>query len=196
MKAIRIFLLTLIIIGIGLLITQKFWVPKLVDHILKSENNSPVEQNMTVSNQVIKWQTYTNTKYSYGFSYPSNSELVTYGEAGKRIPTTNTSYAVGVNVGSTTLVEIRDNGANKTLLNKEQIYKILLGDLSNSEQARSTYTINPVEIGGISGFEVISKTNFKQYFVKRNLEDPILDITVWTDNPITQKIVSSLQFNK
>jgi TM2 domain-containing membrane protein YozV len=40
MKALRIFLLVLIIIGIGLLITQKLWVPKLVDHILKSENSS------------------------------------------------------------------------------------------------------------------------------------------------------------
>lgn len=34
MKALRIFLLVLIIIGIGLLATQKIWVPKLVDRIL------------------------------------------------------------------------------------------------------------------------------------------------------------------
>jgi len=38
MKTLRIFLLVLIIIGIGLLVTQKTWVPKLVDRILKSEN--------------------------------------------------------------------------------------------------------------------------------------------------------------
>lgn len=36
-KTIRIFLLVLIIIGIGALITQKIWVPKLVDKILQSE---------------------------------------------------------------------------------------------------------------------------------------------------------------
>jgi len=41
MRAIRIFLLVLIIIGIGLLITQKTWVPKIVDYILKSEVVSP-----------------------------------------------------------------------------------------------------------------------------------------------------------
>ncbi len=43
MKFIRIFLLVLIIIGLGLLITQKIWVPKLVDKIILSENkrNTP-----------------------------------------------------------------------------------------------------------------------------------------------------------
>lgn len=34
MKALRIFLLILIIIGIILLLTQKLWVPLLVDKIL------------------------------------------------------------------------------------------------------------------------------------------------------------------
>lgn len=37
MKTIRIFLLVLIIIGVGLLFTQKIWVPKVVDYILQSE---------------------------------------------------------------------------------------------------------------------------------------------------------------
>lgn len=37
-KAIRIILLVLIVVGIFLLCTQKFWVPKLVDRILLSEN--------------------------------------------------------------------------------------------------------------------------------------------------------------
>lgn len=37
MKFIRIFLLVLIIIGVGLLITQNIWVPKLVNHILAAE---------------------------------------------------------------------------------------------------------------------------------------------------------------
>lgn len=33
-RAVRIFLLILIVIGLGLLATQNFWVPKLVDFIL------------------------------------------------------------------------------------------------------------------------------------------------------------------
>ncbi len=37
MKTIRIILLVLIIIGIGLLSTQNYWVPKLVNKILVSE---------------------------------------------------------------------------------------------------------------------------------------------------------------
>ncbi|MFA5841141.1 MAG: hypothetical protein WC847_02635 [Candidatus Paceibacterota bacterium] len=36
-KTLRIFLLVLIIIGIGLIATQKFWVPKLVEKMLSSE---------------------------------------------------------------------------------------------------------------------------------------------------------------
>lgn len=35
-RIIQIFLLILIIIGIGLLLTQNIWVPKLVDFILKN----------------------------------------------------------------------------------------------------------------------------------------------------------------
>jgi hypothetical protein len=42
-KKLRIFLLILIIIGIVLLITQKIWVPRLVDKIISSEvQESPV----------------------------------------------------------------------------------------------------------------------------------------------------------
>ena len=37
-KFIRIFLLVLIVIGIGLLLTQKMWVPRLVDVIIGQEN--------------------------------------------------------------------------------------------------------------------------------------------------------------
>lgn len=39
MKFIRIFLLVLIIIGIGLLLTQKTWVPKLVNKIIAHEDS-------------------------------------------------------------------------------------------------------------------------------------------------------------
>lgn len=44
MKAVRIFLLILIIVGIGLLVTQKTWVPMLVDMILRYESASLVDQ--------------------------------------------------------------------------------------------------------------------------------------------------------
>ncbi|MFM7088342.1 MAG: hypothetical protein ACKOW9_02310 [Candidatus Paceibacterota bacterium] len=41
LKFIQIFLLFLIIIGLGLLATQKMWVPRVVDMILVSEGVSP-----------------------------------------------------------------------------------------------------------------------------------------------------------
>lgn len=53
MKFIRIFLLVLIIIGIGLLITQKIWVPKLVDRIILSEGPHVVIPAAT-PNEIVK----------------------------------------------------------------------------------------------------------------------------------------------
>ncbi len=38
MKSLRKFLMYLILIGIGLLATQTYWVPKLVDLIIKYES--------------------------------------------------------------------------------------------------------------------------------------------------------------
>ena len=53
MKIIRIILLILIIIGVIALITQKIWVPKLVNQILLSENVSiipSVQKNLSFEN--------------------------------------------------------------------------------------------------------------------------------------------------
>jgi|CXWL01.1.fsa_nt_gi hypothetical protein len=41
-RAVQIFLLILILIGIGLLVTQKVWVPKLVEYILSSDTTTVV----------------------------------------------------------------------------------------------------------------------------------------------------------
>jgi hypothetical protein len=54
MKAIRIFLLVLIIIGVGLLLTQKIWVPRLVDKIISSENVPVVVVPAVQANIVLK----------------------------------------------------------------------------------------------------------------------------------------------
>lgn len=40
MKIIRIILAVLIVIGIVLLLTQKLWVPKLVDYIISTETRN------------------------------------------------------------------------------------------------------------------------------------------------------------
>lgn len=48
MKFLRIFLLVLIIIGIGLLVTQNIWVPKLVNHILQKEGLPIINSSSTI----------------------------------------------------------------------------------------------------------------------------------------------------
>jgi hypothetical protein len=49
MKFIRIFLLVLIVIGIGLLVTQSFWVPPFVNWILAKENKVQAVQPVSTS---------------------------------------------------------------------------------------------------------------------------------------------------
>jgi len=58
LKVIQIFLLVLIIVGIGLLATQKIWVPKLVEYILSTEE-SLVTQIPVVTQSISA--TTTNT---------------------------------------------------------------------------------------------------------------------------------------
>ena len=53
MKAFRIFLLILIIIGLGLIFTQSFWVPKLVNQIISQDEvpvvvSIPIQQNISL----------------------------------------------------------------------------------------------------------------------------------------------------
>ncbi len=72
MKTLRIFLLILIVVGIGLLFAQKLWVPKLVNLILESENNNPIEQS---SQNMENWQTYKNTYFNFKFQYPQNFHM-------------------------------------------------------------------------------------------------------------------------
>lgn len=69
MKAIRIFLLILIIIGIGLLFTQKSWVPNFVDWILKSENDVSITLDSKISDTNAGWKVYTDSEDSYQVSY-------------------------------------------------------------------------------------------------------------------------------
>jgi hypothetical protein len=67
MKLIRIFLLVLIIIGIGLLITQKIWVPKVVAEILSYQDGS--ETNII---NAPNWKSYQNSQIGLQIDYPSN----------------------------------------------------------------------------------------------------------------------------
>lgn len=70
MKALRIFLLILIIIGLALIFTQKIWVPKLVNQILSSEKTPFVIPTVEQPNEPLV--TYNNSDYGFTFSLPSD----------------------------------------------------------------------------------------------------------------------------
>ena len=72
MKTFRIFLFVLIVIGIILLCTQKFWVPKLVNQILLYEDASKVKEvvskqtgkiatEISITNQRINEENFTGS---------------------------------------------------------------------------------------------------------------------------------------
>ena len=46
MKTIRIGLLILIVIGLGLIVTQKFWVGKVVDYIMLNTSDKNIQKNI------------------------------------------------------------------------------------------------------------------------------------------------------
>ncbi len=72
-KFIRIFLLILIVVGLGLLVTQKMWVPKVVEMILKGENKEqPIPVVLNNKDETINWKTYSSDKYGIEFKYPPN----------------------------------------------------------------------------------------------------------------------------
>lgn len=56
MKAIRIFLLILIIVGLGLIATQSLWVPKLVDKILKYQDETSQISTTTTTREATQNQ--------------------------------------------------------------------------------------------------------------------------------------------
>lgn len=79
MKTLRIILLILIIIGLGLLLTQKFWVPKLVDKILSLENTPTITQVGTGVKKdnigkidTTNWKTYSDSLAGVSLKYPEN----------------------------------------------------------------------------------------------------------------------------
>lgn len=105
LRAVQILLLVLIILGIGLLFTQKIWVPKVVAFLLNKETlNNQVQNEFlgitqpTIPNdqevqQVSKqteavaqeipldysttndWKIYTNKEFGFSFKYPPFEEI-------------------------------------------------------------------------------------------------------------------------
>jgi hypothetical protein len=70
MKTIRIILFILIVIGVGALLTQKYWVPKLVYQILQSETKATEGSKEKIifpigKEKLVAGQTYT-LKWSGG----------------------------------------------------------------------------------------------------------------------------------
>lgn len=75
-KFIQIFLLVLIIFGIGLLFTQKLWVPKVTEAILdfkdKDENTSKKIYTLESKIDTTNWEIYSNKDFGFELKYPKD----------------------------------------------------------------------------------------------------------------------------
>jgi hypothetical protein len=70
MRALRIFLFILIVIGLVLLFTQKFWVEPLVNQILIYQGESVVSE--TDNSLLDLDNTYKNNEFGFSIKYPSS----------------------------------------------------------------------------------------------------------------------------
>ncbi len=105
LRAVQFFLLVLIVIGVGLLLTRKLWVPKVVAFLLNEEtlNNQVQDESFGITQPTIPndqevqqvskqtevvaqetpvnyvanndWQTYTNNELGFSFKYPPFENL-------------------------------------------------------------------------------------------------------------------------
>ena len=73
-KAVRIFLLVLIVIGVGLIATEKLWVPKLVNVIL--QNQTPIISSTIPNPAPPAWKPLEAT--STDFSYNLENGLIVF----------------------------------------------------------------------------------------------------------------------
>lgn len=71
-------MLVLIIIGLGLLATQKLWVPGLVNQILTSENNNTATIHVPAKTglDTTTWQTFSDRATGVTFKYPATLPTV------------------------------------------------------------------------------------------------------------------------
>ena len=92
-KAVQIFLLVLIIIGLGLIATQSLWVPKLVDRILQSENENFLMPTATSTAQASSMPTQAPR------SVPGTSQYKTFYFSGGSANITTERNGLEVGVG-------------------------------------------------------------------------------------------------
>ena len=119
MKKFRIFLLILIVIGIALICTQKFWVPKLVDKILQSEKVPRLSKPSEASKHFIDKNNTFSFDYNPLFNATEDKEGVSV-----LVPK---SYMPGTNFSEASLKVTKSNDADvlKTCMEKIPDAKII-----------------------------------------------------------------------
>src|SRR5689334_731294 len=68
MKVIKVFIV-LLMVGLALMLTQKVWLPKLVNHSVSQKINSSIVQNP--SPPQVESKTFTDKKSGFSFQYPN-----------------------------------------------------------------------------------------------------------------------------
>ena len=111
-KFIRIFLLILIIIGIGLLATQKSWVPKFVERILNYEDKNTLS-SLSSNNKV---GTGTNTIHKTSHFDPNDITTLELQFPGYHIIDVDSCIKDGKTFCDQSLIEVNDKKNEKVII--------------------------------------------------------------------------------
>lgn len=150
-KFIRIFLLVLIIVGIGLLATQKMWVPKIVGAILVNQNQEQLISKIPILDSKVdtsSWKTYINTQYGFELRYPYGWILSSTSSGSLSISRTTKIKDNLISEGSFRVVSPRDLSSTPSL--KDQLLTYI--------NQKSNFTI-----GGGQSIREVRKDDDKVY---------------------------------
>jgi len=159
-KFIRVFLLVLIIIGLGLLATQKIWIPKVVEMILKSENHESLIVPTLTSN--------TN----YDLPDPGNlnltsEQITSYASCDTKLGSTTLLFSkdctVGQRIGDNLIVKSINSNNTVSFYLFTYTPRTFAGEEFSSNIV--TYTTNQIIPNDLCGRkEILKEINYSQHY--------------------------------
>jgi len=199
-KFVRIFLFILIIIGLGLLFTEKYWLSPLVNKILEYQNVPVVSEVPQVPDQFADWKTYRDDQYGYEIKYPPEIGVQNLDWL---LPNKLKSIYFGTNyISDYSSVDIVVF-SNPNDLSPDNFYKSVLQGHEftggTKEYPYGTDKIEDIDVGGVKGIKVTTDwfldTEIRVFVAKGNIMLGFYSSYSTTDDDKVKKDIEN-SFNK